>query len=122
MSVVLSIININKCLSNYFEDDIFEYFTNKYCFEYFLILKEFYPDAVLVAQNNRDHCAALIKDNVYDVTGIKNKEDFFVADSSYVDYIYSFYNRFSLEEHEKVKSMLKGYTGNGQRKGRKLWS
>ena len=52
----------------------------------------------------------MIKDNVYDVTGIKNKEDFFVADSSYVDYIYSFYNRFSLEEHEKVKSMLKGYT------------
>lgn len=109
MSVVLNIININKCLSNYFEDDIFEYFTNKYCLEYFLILKEIYPEAILVAQKNKDHCAALIKYNVYDVTGIRNKEDFFIADSNYVDYIYSFYNKFSSEKREKIKGMILGY-------------
>lgn len=108
MSILLTIININRCLSNYFEDNIFEYFTNKYCLEYFLILKDIYPEAILVAQNNKDHCAALINDNVYDVTGIRNKEDFFIADSDYIDYIFSFYNRFSIEEHEKIKGMIKG--------------
>lgn len=62
LSVFLTIININKCLSNYFWDDIFGCFTNEYCYEYFLILKDIYTDAILVVQDNKEHCAALIND------------------------------------------------------------
>lgn len=106
--VVLTIIKLNEILREYTKEDIFEYFTNKYCLEYFLILKEIYPDAILVIEHNKDHCAALINKDVYDVTGIRNKEDFFIADSNDIDYIYSFYNRFSMEEHERIKCIIKG--------------
>ena len=43
--------------------------------------------------------------NVYDVTGIRDGSDFFIADTLYENYVYSFYNKFN----EEVRNDLNNY-------------
>lgn len=105
MNVILDIIMINNVLTKYFKRDIYSMFLDDYCFEYYRILKLIYPDCKMVIQNNKDHCASLIMGNVYDVTGIRDGSDFFIADTFYENYVYSFYNKFN----EEVRNDLNNY-------------
>lgn len=107
LSIILTINEINNVLNGYFKDNIYDLFMDKYCFEYFLILKSIYPNSVLVVQKGKEHCAALIDNNVYDISGRKNINEFEIIDNDYEDFIYSFYNKFSDEEHEKIVYMVK---------------
>ena len=104
--VILNIIKINKILSDYFKDDVISMFLDGYCLEYFEILKRLYPEAKMVLQKDRDHCATLIDGNVYDVSGIRNVDDFILASKFDYDYVYSFYKRFSLLDKENIDELI----------------
>lgn len=108
MYVVLSIIKINKVLTSYFEEDIQNLFLNGYCLEYYELLKNIYPNAVMVIEKDKEHCAALIEGNVYDVSGIRNKDDFYVANQSDEDFVYSFYKRFEEIDRKNVSDLING--------------
>lgn len=105
MNVILDIIMINNVLTKYFKRDIYSMFLDDYCFEYYRILKLIYPGCKMVIENNKDYCASLIMGNVYDVTGIRDGSDFFIADTFYENYVYSFYNKFN----EEVRNDLNNY-------------
>lgn len=75
MFVLEDIININKVLYDYFKEDIINLFLDGYCLDYYYILKEFYPESVLVLEKGKDHCASLINGNIYDVSGIRNASE-----------------------------------------------
>lgn len=104
--VILNIIKINKILSDYFEDDVISMFLDGYCLEYFEILKRLYPEAKMVLQKDKDHCATLIDGNIYDVSGIRNIDDFILASKFDYDYVYSFYKRFSLLDKENIDKLI----------------
>ena len=84
---------INSVLEEYFDDDIYNLFLNKYCYDYHLILKHYFKDAVLVVEKNNYHCSTLINNNVYDVTGLRCKNDFVLANKNDLDFILDFYNK-----------------------------
>lgn len=68
-------------------------FKNGYCYEYYLLLKRFYPTAKLMMQNDKMHCAALIDGVIYDVSGVVfNQEDFHEATGCDLEYIYKYYD------------------------------
>lgn len=106
MYVILNIIKINKILSDYFEDDVISMFLDGYCLEYFEILKRLYPEAKMVLQKDKDHCATLIDGNIYDVSGIRNIDDFILASKFDYDYVYSFYKRLSLLDKENIDKLI----------------
>lgn len=106
MYVILNIININKILSDYFEGDVISMFLDGYCLEYFEILKRLYPEAKMVLQKDKDHCATLIDGNIYDVSGIRNIGDFILASKFDYDYVYSFYKRLSLLDKENIDKLI----------------
>ena len=90
------IILINDKLYNYFNCNIYDVFLNNYCLEYYNILKKLFPDSKMVLEKNNDHCAILIDDVVYDVTGIRDKNDFIIADASDIMFVNEFYNKFNI--------------------------
>lgn len=104
--VILNIIKINRILSDYFEGDVISMFLDGYCLEYFEILKRLYPEAKMVLQKDKDHCATLIDGNIYDVSGIRNIGDFILASKFDYDYVYSFYKRFSLLDKENIDKLI----------------
>lgn len=106
MYVILNIIKINRILSDYFEDDVISMFLDGYCLEYFEILKRLYPEAKMVLQKDKDHCATLIDGNIYDVSGIRNIDDFILASKFDYDYVYSFYKRLSLLDKENIDKLI----------------
>ena len=81
-------------------------FLNNYCLEYFLILKEFYPNGKIVIEKNKDHCAILINDVVYDVSGIKDNNLFYIALENDENYVYSFYKKFNLDMKMSLQKYL----------------
>lgn len=108
MYVVLSIININMVLEEYFKDDVISMFLDGYCLDYYDILKTLYPDAKMVIEKNNYHCAALINNEVYDVTGIRCKYDFFIASKKDEDFVYSFYGKMDDGDKKKIINLIKG--------------
>lgn len=108
MYVVLSIININRILQNYFNDDVISMFLNRYCFDYYDILKTLYPDAKMVIEKNNYHCATLINNEVYDVSGIRCKDDFFIASKDDEDFVYSFYGKMDDRDKKNIINLIKG--------------
>ena len=108
LDVVLCIIKINRILSEYFNEDANVLFKDGYCLDYYEILKSLYTDAIMVIEKDKYHCAALINDEVYDVTGIRNKDEFYVASSIDEDFVYSFYNRIDVESFKKVVKLVRG--------------
>lgn len=108
MDVVLSIININRILQNCFNDDVILMFLNGYCLDYYDILKTLYPDAKMVIEKNNYHCAALINNEVYDVSGIRCKDDFFIASKNDEDFVYSFYGKMDDRDKKKIINLIKG--------------
>lgn len=104
----MDIIEVINIINNTYED-VYQKFKNGfvypkaettfacgYCFEYHNLLKKFFPDAVLVMQNDKMHCATLIDDNIYDVNGIRyDYNNFHVATGSDIEYIYKYYAFFN---------------------------
>ena len=107
MNVLLKIIEINKILDEYFNDNIYDLFLNGYCYEYFIILKKFFPEAKMVIEKDNNHCAALINGEVFDITGIRNKKDFYIASKQDEDFVYSFYKRMNKEDKQNIKKLIK---------------
>lgn len=89
-----SIININGKLINYFNCNIYDLFLNNYCLEYYNILKKIYPNSYMVLEKNKEHIAILIDDAIYDVTGLRENNDFILADSYNINFVNSFYKKF----------------------------
>lgn len=108
MFVLENIININKVLYDYFKEDIISLFLNGYCLDYYYILKEFYPESVLVLEKGKDHCASLINGNIYDVSGIRNINDFIIPSKIEEDFIHDFYNRMEDYDYKRIINLLKG--------------
>ena len=108
MFVLENIININKVLYDYFKEDILNLFLDGYCLDYYFLLKEFYPESILVIEKSNEHCASLINGNVYDVSGIRNASDFTIPSKIEEDFIYEFYNRMDNYDYEKITKLLKG--------------
>ncbi len=108
MYVVLSIIEINNILRKLFYEDAVFLFKDSYCLDYYEILKSVYPNAIMVIEKEKYHCAALIDDEVYDVTGIRNRNEFYVASSLDEDFVYSFYKRMDDVSFKKVIKLVKG--------------
>lgn len=105
MDVLLKIEEINKVLQEYFEDDIYDLFMNKYCFEYYLILKKYYPLCELVINRENNHCAIKIDGINYDVCGIAQGL-YELANYQDLCFIKSFYNRFTYNERCLIEKRL----------------
>ena len=101
MNVISNIININKLLSDYFNDDVYDMFLNKYCLEYYEILKLLYPNCQMVIEKHCDHCACLIDGDVYDVAGFCDKNNFYIASENDLNFVYSFDTKF--DDELKIK-------------------
>lgn len=81
-------------------------FTNGFCYDFFCLLKRFFPTAKLMMKNDKMHCAALIDDEVYDATGLRDDpEDFHVATGCDMEYIYKYYASFSMGQKEKLNKL-----------------
>ena len=106
LCVLFKIWNINLDLENYFKCNIYDMFFNDYCLEYFLILKELYPNGKMVIERNKDHCAILINDVVYDVLGVEDNNLFYIALEDDENYVYSFYKKFDLNEKLGLQKYL----------------
>lgn len=109
MHVIFDIIKINKMLSEYFDCNIYDMFLNGYCLEYYNILKLFYPDCMMVIEKNTNHIACLIDENIYDVAGFCNSDCFFLVNENDLNFIYSFYNKFSDELKCDIIKYIKSY-------------
>ncbi len=109
LCVLLTIMKINEFLSDYFNCDIYNMFLNGYCLEYYKILESIYPDCKMVLQKNNDHCACLINDEVYDVSGLCDRDSFVIACKEDVDFIYSFYKKFDDGVKKDIKQGILGY-------------
>ncbi|HIU40464.1 MAG TPA: hypothetical protein IAB68_04110 [Candidatus Aphodocola excrementigallinarum] len=118
---IIDVINIiNETYENIYKEfnSSFMYssaqitFTNGYCYDFFCMLKRFYPNASLMMKNDKMHCAALIDDNLYDATGIRDDLfDFHLATGTDMEYIYKYYGFFkgrfkTLLTNEVVKNVL----------------
>lgn len=108
MFVLEDIININKVLYDYFKEDIISLFLDGYCLDYYYILKEFYPESVLVLEKGKDHCASLINGNIYDVSGIRSASDFTIPSKIEEDFIHDFYKKMDNYDYEIIIKLLKG--------------
>ena len=108
MFVLEDIININKVLYDHFKEDIISLFLDGYCLDYYYILKEFYPESVLVLEKGKDHCASLIKGNIYDVSGIRNASDFTIPSKIEEDFVHEFYNKMEDYDYKRMINLLKG--------------
>ncbi len=81
----------------YGKPDPNETFMSGFCYEYFNILHRFFPSAKLMMQNDKMHCAALIDDDIYDVTGLRcDKLNFHEATGADIEYIYKRFGMFPL--------------------------
>ena len=108
MFVLEDIININKVLYDYFKEDIVNLFLDGYCLDYYYILKEFYPESVLVLEKGKDHCASLINGNKYDVSGIRSASDFTIPSKIEEDFVYDFYKKMEDYDYKRIINLLKG--------------
>ena len=108
MFVLEDIININKVLYDYFKEDIINLFLDGYCLDYYYILKEFYPESVLILEKGKDHCASLINGNIYDVSGIRNASDFTIPSKIEEDFVHEFYNKMEDYDYKRMINLLKG--------------
>ncbi len=90
-------------------------FGGGYCYEYFTLLKRFYPQAELMIKNDKMHCATLIDGYIYDVSGlVKDPNNYHVADGCDVEYIYKRYPFFSLGFKEYLhKEVVKNVLNKG---------
>ncbi len=106
LDVYLEIIVINEVLNEYFNDNIYDLFLNGYCLEYFNILKSLHKEAKLVLEKNNEHCAALINNKIYDVSGIRSKDDFEQVNTNKEEFVNSFYKRFSDEIRSDLQNKI----------------
>ena len=81
--------------------------SNEYT-DYYFLLKEFYPESILVMEKSKEHCASLINGNVYDVSGIRSASDFTIPSKIEEDFIHDFYNRMDNYDYERIIKLLKG--------------
>ena len=71
-------------------------FTNAYCYEFYLILKHYFPKGELVMQKNNMHCAILIDNIIYDTTGAREDHcSFRMEKSCDLENIYKNFGFFS---------------------------
>lgn len=103
---------INNILTNYFKEDVINLFLDGYCLEYYLILKYLYDDAQLVIEKNKNHCACLINNCIYDVSGIRESNDFFIASKRDEDFVFDFYKKFSYVDKNNIYKIIKIYKQN----------
>lgn len=108
MFVLEEIININKVLYDYFKEDIVNLFLDGYCLDYYFLLKEFYPESILVIEKNKEHCASLINGNIYDVSGIRSASDFTIPSKIEEDFVYDFYKKMKDYDYKRIINLLKG--------------
>lgn len=89
-------------------------FTNGFCFEFYNLLKRFFPNTQLMMSNDRYHCAALIDGNIYDTTGLRDDiSNFHIATGCDVEYIYKNYGFFSSRLKETlIKAVTKNVLSN----------
>lgn len=85
-----------------------ETFMNGFCYEYFNILHRFFSSAKLMIQNDSMHCAALIDDDIYDVTGLRyDKSNFREATGADTEYIYKTYGMFPMGFKDVLNTCLR---------------
>ncbi len=88
-------------------------FTNGFCYDFFCLLKRFFPAAKLMMQNDKMHCAALIDECLYDATGLRyDLYNFHEATGCDIEYIYKYYGTFSIWLKEILnKEVVKNVLG-----------
>lgn len=93
-------------------------FMNGYCYEYYKILKFFYPKAILVIQNDKMHTACLINNDIYDASGKRTDNyNFHIATGSDIEYIYKYYAKFSVGFNDYLfKNVIKDVYDNKKEK------
>ncbi len=100
MDIIETINTINETYEELYEEYGCSYmyrsaelnFTNGYCYDFYCLLRRFFPAAELVMKNDKMHCAALIDGEVYDATGLRDdKKDFHIATGCDMEYIYKYY-------------------------------
>lgn len=99
---------------SYGSSDSIKTFTGGFCYDFFCLLKRFFPTAKLMMQNDKMHCAALIDGEIYDVTGLREDiSDFHEATGCDMEYIYKYYGFFSMGFKESLnKLVVKNVLGN----------
>ncbi len=104
MDIIETINIINETYESIYDDFKSDYmyssaeltFTNGFCFEFYNLLKRFFPKTELVMSDDRYHCAALIDGEVYDTTGLRDDSyRFHVATGCDMEYIFKYYGFFS---------------------------
>lgn len=104
MDIIETINIINETYENLYKEYEISYlyssaeltFTNGYCYDFYCLLKRFYPTAKLMMKNDKMHCVALIDGNIYDTTGLRyDISDFHIATGCDMEYIYKYYVFFS---------------------------
>lgn len=106
----MDVISVNEALKIYFncdEEAVVDMFLNGYCFEYYKILKNLYPEVMMVLEKDKSHCASLDKEVVYDVSGFRPKSEFIIPNSLDDYFVDSFYHHFSDDELNKMISFVK---------------
>lgn len=82
-------------------------FTNGFCYDFFCLLKRFYPTAKLMMRNDKMHCVALIDDEIYDATGHRDDiEDFHVATGCDMEYIYKYYGFLNAGMKQELNKLV----------------
>lgn len=106
MDVINDIIKINELLASYFNSDIYDMFLDGYCLEYADILHMKYPESKMVIHKEKDHVGVLINGNIYDVSGIRNKDEFTYLSEIEEGYVRSFYKKFSSYDKINIYNLL----------------
>ncbi len=123
---IMNVINIiNETYESYYEKNrdyrsfpsAIKTFSSGYCFEYFILLKRFFPNAILMMQNDKMHCAALIDGDIYDVNGIRyDTFNFHVATGCDYEYIYKMFAMFDFSFKDKFNKVVVKNVLNNQNK------
>ena len=66
VSSCLLLVNSLRETDNYIES----IFTKGGCYQFYLFLKNIYPDAIPFIHKNKDHIVSKIEDKLFDITGI----------------------------------------------------
>lgn len=88
------------------------YFLNGGCYELFKVVNHYFKDTKCVINKDLNHCAILYNDEIYDITGKLNKNDYRIINKEDIYYLENILNIKELKNeyiiNELDKCRIKG--------------